>query len=666
MTVLPGEQSQYYGMMYNDIMHGSSKGKKEYLFAATVLMIVTFVVRIWGLTATSLWYDEVFVLTHAQDGPVQAVIGLLGEDNALPFHGLLVAVWIQIAGSGEFAARYLSVLLGTVTTPLIIRLSGTLMRKRYSGLGGGMAFATLPIFVYYTQEVRMYALAIPISAAYAWMAIRLYHQGKNGVLYTILGISMLATHLYTGILWAVCLVWGLIGIAFKKTGEIIPGKYVPWMRANAHLLFGALPLVVWALWRVNIDATATSAIPLDVIRWIPVAFGIGQYIPSPWAEVFIIAAFLSMLLGCFSLIRNQCYANAVWIGLSLFLPIFLLICATLVKAKWSERYLLPSFGLGFVTSVGLGWDIQKTNPGNIASHAWRTQGLRMLSLSLLALWLLGTLPAIKRQTEGTYALAIQDEWHPKPDFRSVAQYIQNHDSPDDVVVVVAGYAAHTLAYYYDGPAHLTGLPANTRLLNTKQILDLNALHTLEQETHGYNTLWLVLWQQRLIDPTNIIESTLIASCKRLPVHETFTNIGLLRFDLTGCRPIDTTTTPPIPFEVDFMAPIQIKGYDLQKRNSLWEVDLWWKNTSVLDENYTVFVHLVNQAGEIVAQHDHIAGADAYPTSQWREGTLLRDRFFLDVPGNVCEDCVLHIGLYTDENRLLLRNGQDTIVIEINH
>ena len=54
-------------------------------------------------------------------------------------------------------------------------------------------------------------------------------------------------------------------------------------------------------------------------------------------------------------------------------------------------------------------------------------------------------------------------------------------------------------------------------------------------------------------------------------------------------------------------------------------------------------------GEIVTQHDHIAGADAYPTSNGVQVLTLRDRFFLEVAGNSCPMCVLKVGLYTDKN-----------------
>jgi hypothetical protein len=93
------------------------------------------------------------------------------------------------------------------------------------------------------------------------------------------------------------------------------------------------------------------------------------------------------------------------------------------------------------------------------------------------------------------------------------------------------------------------------------------------------------------------------------------------------------------------------------------VDVWWETYGALPTNYLVFVHLIGPDGTKVAQNDHVAGTDAYPTSQWVVGTALRDRFFLTVPGGVCDQCTLRVGLYTEQGRLPLRDGGDTIVIE---
>ena len=76
------------------------------------------------------------------------------------------------------------------------------------------------------------------------------------------------------------------------------------------------------------------------------------------------------------------------------------------------------------------------------------------------------------------------------------------------------------------------------------------------------------------------------------------------------------------------------------------------------------MHLVGPDGTMIAQHDHIAGDDTYPTSRWPTGTRLRGRFFLEVGDGTCQGCELHVGLYTVERRLRLADGTDTVTLPL--
>ncbi len=615
---------------------------------------------------------------HAQQGPVWGVVGLLREDNAIPLYGLLLALWVRVMGSGEFVVRYLSVLLGTLAVPLILRLGALVARRPQGGWGAALAYATLPIYVYYTQEVRMYALVIPLAAAFAWRAWQLLLRGQGVLTYVMLGTCMMLAHLYAGLLWVTVVLSGglmlllkrFLGSANKRPIATLAADISSartWWRANIYLCCVALPIAVWALWRARIDATATSAIPPSTLRWILVLFGVGQYLPSPWTYIFVLVVGLSLLVGLISLLRRGRLAGAVWIVLGLVLPLLLLLGMTWIKAKWSERYLLPSFGLALVVGVGAGWEAL-LNP---LPSIWRPKTKFPVLMArvgggfLLALWCSVTLWALARQAAGTWALGVVDEWHPRPDFRGVAHYIAANDTAEDVIVVVGGYAAHTLAYYYDGPARIFGLPLNTRLLDTSQALDLRALEVLEHESQDAHRLWLVLWQDHLADPTSLVQSSLVERCERLPVTRHFTNVALLHFDLSTCRPLDRDVVPPHSLNLAFRGePLRLTGYEISRAGATWEVDLWWQATGTVIANYKVFVHLIDVQGAIVAQHDHIAGADAYPTQQWRPGTRLRDRFFLQVPGGTCRGCELHVGLYTDQGRLSLADGVNFVEIPI--
>ncbi len=65
-------------------------------------------------------------------------------------------------------------------------------------------------------------------------------------------------------------------------------------------------------------------------------------------------------------------------------------------------------------------------------------------------------------------------------------------------------------------------------------------------------------------------------------------------------------------------------------SSLW-VTLYWQADASLDRNYSVFVHLVDDRGVILAQHDSWPGGGNDPTGSWLPGEPRRDIHRLDVP-----------------------------------
>ena len=374
-----------------------------------------------------------------------------------------------------------------------------------------------------------------------------------------------------------------------------------------------------------------------------------------------------------------------WFLISLTLPVIALFVLALIKAKWSERYLLPSWGVALVVGVGTGWELllkahRRLGMPSLSRPATvllSTVLLRVVGATMITAWLVLATVAVGRQVEGSWALALRDEWHPKPDFRGVARYIEAHSSSEDAIVVVGGYATSAVDYYYHGEARLFGMPYGVRVLDTSQALGMQDLAVLEEKTGAQadqgasRRLWLVLWQEQLADPTNVIQSVLVEACRRLPVDRSFTNVGLLLFDISKCRPLDRLAEPDKRMRIAFRAPIELLGYEITQTGETWEVDLWWEAVGDLQEDYGVFVHLMPPEGvdgpgqsSMVAQHDHIAGADAYPTSRWREGVQVRDRFFLTVPGEQCAGCTLQIGLYTPEGRLLRVDGADVTLIPI--
>ncbi len=58
--------------------------------------------------------------------------------------------------------------------------------------------------------------------------------------------------------------------------------------------------------------------------------------------------------------------------------------------------------------------------------------------------------------------------------------------------------------------------------------------------------------------------------------------------------------------------------------------LYWQALTLMDEDYTIFVHLLDDEGGIVAQYDGQPLLGFYPTSFWDEGEVVRDEYYLPV------------------------------------
>lgn len=94
------------------------------------------------------------------------------------------------------------------------------------------------------------------------------------------------------------------------------------------------------------------------------------------------------------------------------------------------------------------------------------------------------------------------------------------------------------------------------------------------------------------------------------------------------------------------------------------VDLVWRDVQPLPAQYSVFVHLDNAAGKLVAQHDGVPDAGLQPTPTWRPGEVVNDRHGFIVPANLAPGAyLLHAGIYqVNGARLALPDGQNQITL----
>ncbi|MFN8495980.1 MAG: hypothetical protein U0350_50780 [Caldilineaceae bacterium] len=95
------------------------------------------------------------------------------------------------------------------------------------------------------------------------------------------------------------------------------------------------------------------------------------------------------------------------------------------------------------------------------------------------------------------------------------------------------------------------------------------------------------------------------------------------------------TVPPLAQRVEatFGETIRLLGYNVaQPTTGVTHVDvtLVWQAQSIPQGNYTVFVHLLNDKGEIVAQSDAVPNG-GYTTDRWVTGEVVSDTHHLNLP-----------------------------------
>jgi hypothetical protein len=119
--------------------------------------------------------------------------------------------------------------------------------------------------------------------------------------------------------------------------------------------------------------------------------------------------------------------------------------------------------------------------------------------------------------------------------------------------------------------------------------------------------------------------------------------------------------PTHPVQVNFDNTIVLTGYDLTPDTSI--LTLYWKSLAPINEDYVVFIHLLDSTGNVVAQADAPPTNNAYPTSWWSPGEIIADSHTLSAspdPGT------LRLGLYHLDSGQRLTITESTLPTQDNN
>jgi mannosyltransferase len=634
------------------------------LFLTLAALLLAFALRIYRLSGQSLWYDEALSV-HYADQPLQELLsGVSGSDHP-PLHSLLLHLWMIVAGRSEFSVRYLSLWWGVLSVALLYCLGQKLFDKPTALLASALLAAS-PLHVWYSQEARMYSLALALSLGLVLALLAIVTRRETStwpwVSYALAGALALYAHFYTSFILIFANLafgeWWLVRAA-RKGWRAVRGLLIRWAMTQMGILSLFLP---WGRFVAEQYATNATywhgALGLgQILRDTALAFTAGERVQIPLAQAGTLALATLGLLGIQvaaqsssnparqGLLRGE---RALWLLLWLAVPGTVLFAISHNRPKFAPRYLLPALPALLLLAAGGSACLASLVCGtNFSRERQPKRGLAAVGLLLTGALVLGASVASLQAQYFDEALA-------RPDFRAVANYVKSNVQPDDIIVLIGGHSYPAFAYYFDGELPVHPMPPGL-LPSTREPLNYRAVEELTQIAAGRSRLWLVLWQYRLADPMEVILGHLLRSCPRLDVGRNFHDVALLLFSVADCTQ-GVQIGPSHPLRAEFGGQMRLLGYDLgitkATPSMTLYLTLYWEAIDKTVTNYTTLAQLLGPDGHIYGQHDRLTGDDAYPTSHWQQGIVVRNEHTLIVvpdapPGNY----ELIVGLYVNEGTL---------------
>lgn len=271
--------------------------EKKWIVIISLIFFVYVLLRLWKLTDSCLWFDEIFSI-HAAGHTWNSLFWFVAQDLIHPpLFYVLLKIWISIGGESLLWLRLFSVFISIIAFIPLYFLCRELKLK-HSAIALALAFlAANGALIKYSQEVRMYSLLFCLSIFSTWLFARFFNSGKSFVWLVIINVLMVNTH-YFG--WLIVLS-ELIAIIFLQKIKI---KQILIMSGTAVLSFMPWIFALWQASKINSDVaqnigwmskptlTVIFQFAFDVIE--PFYF---QQSSDEWSSTFLVTIPLLLLIG---------------------------------------------------------------------------------------------------------------------------------------------------------------------------------------------------------------------------------------------------------------------------------------------------------------------------------------------------------------------------------
>ena len=600
-----------------------------------LLILLAFARLVWGLDAQTLWLDEAFSLQRAEsswpalfagDLPLTDGVGTVNTTDQHPFaYFVFLGLMLRAAGISEFALRFPAVIAATLLVPVAWALSRRLARaqtlSRSAPVWVALLVAVNPFYLWFGQEVRMYAQVALLALLSTYLLLRWVDatlRAQRWVAlagYAAVTFLFLASHYFTALIVPVQAAMVYQALAQKSR-----------RRASA----AAVILLALALIPVGMALSLLARDPAAGTNWAHISarilaadllnafsMGLNVDIRQVWAIDLFYGA-VAVLGAIFGLRRSD--AGRPWRGwvlpaLVLFPPAALLVISVLRPAYMTARHMSLISGF-FLVLVGGGL-------------AWLWQVRR---------WV-GALAAVVLLAGATYSTA---DYHLSPrhgggDFVGMGQDLRDRLQPGDLLLTKPIAWGRLYRYYLPLDAvEDNGHPGQQPSWRGLPLLSGSWEETvavLKKLPENYRRIWLI----RAVGP-DADDEWLYAHTFRAE-HLAFESTrASLEVDLLLSQP-PVLAQPPstIQRRLDavFGGQVRLIGYDLGQPllpDGPLPVTLYWQPVSQIGRRYKYILRLVSPHGETLSTTEREPYNGALPTPGWPVGATIME--YSEIPPGV--------------------------------
>lgn len=248
-------------------------------------IVIGLFLRIMFAGQHDFWFDEAFSYFIAKNDLGQIIRASLG-DNTPPAYYIVLHIWLNIAGNTPQAIRFLSLIFGALTIPLTYYLAKKLFNPKV-GLISSQIVALSPLFIYFSQEARMYSMLmfLTLSSVYFFSVFKSSQNLKPLILFALCQTCAI----YTQYIAALLLIPLNLLILNSRNRELI--KYfltaqIAILALVSPLLFGYLKFTHPAIYSTKLEL----AIPATFASFVSASTGavtLRNYLEDPLITVIV-------------------------------------------------------------------------------------------------------------------------------------------------------------------------------------------------------------------------------------------------------------------------------------------------------------------------------------------------------------------------------------------